>query len=575
MTFNIKFDYRFDTEGFFNDPEKRRVLEQAAQIWSYYIQDEFTDLQIGEEIAPRIASATPNGNGFSITTRSEIITLTEPIDDLLIFVYSLDLPGVNTLGTAISSARFIIGSDRDNRFNGSDFEPWIGNIYFNSAQSFFFDSSFNTDGLNNSNSDFLSVALHEIGHILGIGTADAYKDLVNNNQEFIGPNALAVNNGQPIPLEADFHIEEGFSTPLIPEVLLDPLRTVGTRVLPTPLELAILKDIGYQITNENTLPDFLTDTTTTVGDNGNNNLIGTTGNDSIVGNGGNDTIRGLSGNDTIFGNSGNDSLLGGGGNDRMLGASESDTLKGDSGNDFLSGGIAGDVLHGNGDNDTLNGDGGNDSLNGGSGDDSLSGGTGDDTLAGEGGNDILDGGNRNDIVTGGMGNDTLTGGGGNDTLRGSGNNDNISGGSGRDRLLGDDGNDIVRGSFGSDEILGGSGNDILIGDRGFDTLTGGTGSDRFRFNTPNEGRDTITDFSVTDDRIEVRRSNFGFLPIGVLAPNNFTTGSGASSANDRFIYNSNNGNLLYDSDGTGANSPVTIASLSSGLGLTNNNFVVI
>ena len=43
MSFSIKFDYRFDTEGFFDNPEKREVLEQAAQIWSYYIQDEFNE----------------------------------------------------------------------------------------------------------------------------------------------------------------------------------------------------------------------------------------------------------------------------------------------------------------------------------------------------------------------------------------------------------------------------------------------------------------------------------------------------------------------------------------------------
>ena len=66
MSFNIKFDYRFDTEGFFNDPEKRIVLEQAAQIWSYYIQDEFTDIPAGEEINPRITSITGRtNNGFN------------------------------------------------------------------------------------------------------------------------------------------------------------------------------------------------------------------------------------------------------------------------------------------------------------------------------------------------------------------------------------------------------------------------------------------------------------------------------------------------------------------------------
>ena len=41
----------------------------------------------------------------------------------------------------------------------------------------------------------------------------------------------------------------------------------------------------------------------------------------------------------------------------------------------------------------------------------------------------------------------------------------------------------------------------LVGSLGNDTLSGGIGNDSFVFNSPNEGVDTITDFSVKDDTL--------------------------------------------------------------------------
>lgn len=39
--FDIKFDYRFDTEGFFNDHSRRDSLEAAATIWESILTDEW------------------------------------------------------------------------------------------------------------------------------------------------------------------------------------------------------------------------------------------------------------------------------------------------------------------------------------------------------------------------------------------------------------------------------------------------------------------------------------------------------------------------------------------------------
>jgi Ca2+-binding RTX toxin-like protein len=64
------------------------------------------------------------------------------------------------------------------------------------------------------------------------------------------------------------------------------------------------------------------------------------------------------------------------------------------------------------------------------------------------------------------------------------------------------GNDIIFGSGGSDTLLGGNGNDTLGGGGGPDTLTGGIGNDTFVYG-PGGGADTVTDFTIGGDRINL------------------------------------------------------------------------
>jgi Ca2+-binding RTX toxin-like protein len=114
-----------------------------------------------------------------------------------------------------------------------------------------------------------------------------------------------------------------------------------------------------------------------------------------------------------------------------------------------------------------------------------------------------------------------------------------TGGSGSDALL-------------SIEHLIGSGfNDNLTGSAGNNVLDGGAGSDTIRFNSvlnATTNRDTLTDFSVDDDSIELENAIFTALT---------TTGA-----------------LFYDSDGSGGSLAVQFATLSTGLVLTSADFFV-
>ncbi len=100
-------------------------------------------------------------------------------------------------------------------------------------------------------SDFYSVALHEILHTLGFGTSQTWDDQVVGF-DWTGAHAIAAAGGSGTNLisEGGSHIAEGamsvsIVTGLAQEAVMDPTLTVGTTKTLTALDLAFLQDIGY------------------------------------------------------------------------------------------------------------------------------------------------------------------------------------------------------------------------------------------------------------------------------------------------------------------------------------------
>jgi serralysin len=120
-------------------------------------------------------------------------------------------------------------------------------------------------------------------------------------------------------------------------------------------------------------------------------------------------------------------------------------------------------------------------------------------------------------------------------------------------------------------LSGGNGNDTLIGGLGNDRLIGGDGVDHFVFNTaPNSttNKDIITDFYHGTDVIDLSKAIFKGLgsTIGSLSSEAFYSGAGiikSHDLDDRIIYNTTNGFLYYDADGTGKAAAIQIAILSN------------
>lgn len=154
---------------------------------------------------------------------------------------------------------------------------------------------------------------------------------------------------------------------------------------------------------------------------------------------------------------------------------------------------------------------------------------------------------------------------------------------GFERVLGSSQNDMIRGDAEVNALMGGGGrdsldgaaeNDALTGGAGIDQLTGGLGNDSFRFLSPGECGDVITDFhNVTgdNDRFQIDADAFGGgLAAGALARADFCARADnlAQDANDRFVFRTTDRTLWFDADGSGAGAAVMVADLQAGATMT-------
>jgi Ca2+-binding RTX toxin-like protein len=119
-------------------------------------------------------------------------------------------------------------------------------------------------------------------------------------------------------------------------------------------------------------------------------------------------------------------------------------------------------------------------------------------------------------------------------LVGTGRDDALQGTAGADRVIAAAGDDVLSGFAGDDVLVGGVGNDVLDGGSGSDQLAGGHGADLFAFNFDDVvlelplpdvteafirlglGHDTVTDFELGTDRLQLAGSHVGVLTVAEL-----------------------------------------------------------
>lgn len=281
------------------------------------------------------------------------------------------------------------------------------------------------------------------------------------------------------------------------------------------------------------------------------------------------------------------------GDDLLRGGDGPDHLDGLAGDDTIEGGRGADTLTGSAGNDTLRGGAGSDLLMGGDGDDTLDGGPGSiDRLIGGFGNDVYvvsrsahvaDEGGVDEIRTAGS---RMTLGAAIENLTYTGSADFIgygnglanvlAGGGGQDRLYGYAGDDILKGGAGDDVLVGGAGADTLFGGDGADTLVGGEGHDVFALSTAGEAMDLITDFLAGTDRIALPADRSLGLAAGDVADEMFTANADgqATTSDQRFVYDTDDGILYWDADGYSVGAAVAIAKFQAKVVLAASDLVI-
>jgi len=245
---NIEFDYTYDSGNFFS-ASHRDIMDSVAQ-------------EIGSRITDSLA-AISSGGGNSYQAGIDLLQsgalLTDPIsvaqDTIVVYVGASSLGG-STLGiggngyNARGTSDFInlVATRGQSEPSSANFTPTTGEIVFDTDTNWYLDSDVTTVEAF-SGFDFYSVVVHELGHVLGVGTSAAWRNDVSNN-DFIGANALA-SYGGPVPLADSGHVDKSILSSFmggLQEPSLTPSIASGQRKYLTDLDWALLADVGWQVT---------------------------------------------------------------------------------------------------------------------------------------------------------------------------------------------------------------------------------------------------------------------------------------------------------------------------------------
>lgn len=252
----FQFDYSHDT-GFFTAGNAGRQTYVTAV--GNYVANLIS--------ATQLVAITPGGgnswnartfNPGNVGSQLDLGNISVGSNIIVVYVGAYDLGG-STLGVG-GPGGFNPASGNQQWFdtllyrgNGTFHMPSVGSITFNSTTNWHFDNDIATTETFAGQSDFFSVAVHELFHLLGFGTYPAWDNQIGAGPVYTGAASVAVYGG-PVPLDpGEGHWLNGtmstiYGTATAQETLLDPSILVGTRKYATALDVAALADLGYTVT---------------------------------------------------------------------------------------------------------------------------------------------------------------------------------------------------------------------------------------------------------------------------------------------------------------------------------------
>ena len=239
----VRFDYTYDTTGYFDFADRRAALDEVANTITANMNDSLAAL------TPSVRNSWQATTWNSATNSTlNFANLAVGADELVVFITAGNLGGA--LGVASGGSYSASGAQdwlntvrtrgQAGVDGGTDYATWGGLIAFNSAANFSFSGS-----PSSSQFDFKSVASHELMHIFGFGLDNPSYTRHTGTGRFTGSNVVATA-GYAVPLqsgEAD-HFAPG-TTYGGHESIMTPAVRAGQVKAFGGLEYAALRDIGW------------------------------------------------------------------------------------------------------------------------------------------------------------------------------------------------------------------------------------------------------------------------------------------------------------------------------------------
>jgi hypothetical protein len=247
---SVLLDYSFDDNDFFDTPDKRAILQAAANTAVAAFDDDLEAILPTGGNTWRAIIDDPASGGTQ-----EIANLTVPSDTLVVYAGGREMSalgiggpgGFSSTGAPSWNDRVATrGQDDARGSSATDFGPWGGSITFdtNPSGGWYFGLD---GGAIGGRSDFFSVALHEMTHLLGFGTSDAWQSRVSGAL-FTGPASAGEYDGAGnVPLSNDRAHWAAGTDDDGREAAMDPDLTTGTRKTLTALDLAGMDDVGWEL----------------------------------------------------------------------------------------------------------------------------------------------------------------------------------------------------------------------------------------------------------------------------------------------------------------------------------------
>lgn len=236
----VTIDTSFDDNNFFNTPAKLAAIQAAGDRWSRVINSSLAAVGPSgngtTQAGWRVGFSHPaTGNAFEYSTAANaasdpLITAgADPadgygftglgVDQWVLFVGGRALGGpAGVGGTGIATNFTTTFTDPNGPMHRGvisetpgagqdtvlDLPAWGGSISFDPALAWHFDS---TTAAPSGTVDFYTVALHEVGHALGLSLSFNQWTVLQDGVSFLGPEALAAYNADNNAAEEDLTLQ--------------------------------------------------------------------------------------------------------------------------------------------------------------------------------------------------------------------------------------------------------------------------------------------------------------------------------------------------------------------------------